>query len=132
MLPAANAAAAKVLAGLGADTINIPSDLTLPQIAAIRLSVPVPLDIYVESPDSLGGILRYHELPEIVRVAAPVHLKFGLRNAPEVYPSGGHLAAVNKALWAEQVRRARIGLDLLRRHRPGSLVSVPGGPGELA
>jgi hypothetical protein len=59
--------------------------------------------------------VRLHEIPEIVRVAAPVYLKFGLRNAPDVYPSGGHLEQVAVALTRERVRRARIGMDLLRR-----------------
>ena len=50
------------------------TDLTLAQIAAIRAVVDVPLDIYVEVPDNVGGFVRLHEIPEIVRVAAPVYL----------------------------------------------------------
>ena len=88
MLPAANAASARVLQELGASTINVPVDLTLGQLAAIRAAIDIPLDVYVESPDNLGGIVRLHEIAEIVRVAAPVHVKFGLRNAPDLYPSG--------------------------------------------
>src|SRR5689334_1481844 len=42
MLPAANPVTAQVLAGLGADTLNLPTDLTLAQIAAIRAAVPIP------------------------------------------------------------------------------------------
>src|SRR5205085_4725418 len=41
MLPAANPATARVLVDLGADTINLPTDLTLAQIAAIRAAVDV-------------------------------------------------------------------------------------------
>jgi peptidase U32-like protein len=115
MLPAANAAAARVLEELGASTLNVPVDLSLAQLAAIRAAVDIPLDVYVESPDNLGGIVRLHEIAEIVRVAAPVHVKFGLRNAPDLYPSGSHLEATAVALSAERVRRARLGLDLLRR-----------------
>lgn len=115
MLPAANPAAARVLAGLGADTINLPTDLSLAQIAAIRAAVEVPLDVYVEAPDNVGGFLRHHELPELIRVGAPVYVKFGLRNAPDVYPAGTHLEATTVALARERVRRARLGLDLLAR-----------------
>src|SRR5437764_610616 len=79
------------LAQLGASTINLPTDLSLAQIAAIRAAVGVPLDLYVEAPDSLGGFVRLHEIPELIRVSAPVYVKFGLRNAPEVYPAGTHL-----------------------------------------
>ena len=67
MLPAANPPAARVLADLGADTINLPTDLTLPQIAAIRAAVDVPLDVYVEAPDNVGGFVRHHEIPELIR-----------------------------------------------------------------
>ena len=115
MLPAANAASARVLQELGASTINVPVDLTLAQLAAIRAAVDIPLDVYVESPDNLGGIVRLHEIAEIVRVAAPVHVKFGLRNAPDLYPSGTHLEATAVALSRERVRRARVGLELMQR-----------------
>ena len=115
MLPAANPPAARVLADLGADTINLPTDLTLAQIAAIRAAVDVPLDVYVEAPDNVGGFVRHHEIPELIRVAAPVYVKFGLRNAPDVYPAGTHLDATTVALSRERVRRARLGIELLAR-----------------
>jgi hypothetical protein len=115
MLPAANPAAARVLADLGADTINLPTDLTLAQIAAIRAAVDVPLDVYVEAPDNVGGFVRHHEIPELIRIAAPVYIKFGLRNAPDVYPAGTHLDSTTIALSRERVRRARLGMELLSR-----------------
>jgi hypothetical protein len=115
MLPAANPAAARVLAELGADTINLPTDLSLAQVAAIRAAVDIPLDVYVEAPDNLGGFVRLHEIPELIRVAAPVYVKFGLRNAPDVYPAGGHLESTTVALSRERVRRARLGMELLAR-----------------
>ncbi len=115
MLPAANPAAARVLAELGANTINLPTDLTLAQIAAIRAAVDLPLDLYVEAPDNIGGFVRLHEIPELIRVAAPLYVKFGLRNAPDVYPAGTHLEATTIALSRERVRRARLGLELLDR-----------------
>ena len=115
MLPAANPAAARVLAQLGANTLNLPTDLTLAQIAAIRAAVDVPLDLYVEAPDNIGGFVRLHEIPELIRIAAPVYVKFGLRNAPDVYPAGTHIEATTVALSRERVRRARLGLELLAR-----------------
>jgi hypothetical protein len=115
MLPVANAATARVLESLGASTLNLPPDLTLAQIAAIRAAVDVPIDFYVEAPDTLGGFVRLHEIPELIRVAAPVYVKFGLRNAPDVYPSGTHLEATAVALSRERVRRARLGVELLER-----------------
>jgi Peptidase family U32 len=115
MLPVANAATAKVLAELGASTLNLPPDLSLAQIAAIRAAVDLPIDFYVEAPDTLGGFVRLHEIPELIRVAAPVYVKFGLRNAADVYPSGTHIEPTAIALSRERVRRARLGLELLER-----------------
>src|SRR5258705_654931 len=115
MLPAANPASARVLEQLGASTINLPTDLTLAQIAAIRAAVDVPLDVYVEAPDNVGGFIRYHEIPELIRIASPVYVKFGLRNAPDVYPAGTHIEATTVALSRERVRRARLGMELLAR-----------------
>jgi hypothetical protein len=115
MLPVANAATAKVLAELGAATLNLPPDLSLAQIAAIRAAVDLPIDFYVEAPDTLGGFVRLHEIPDLIRVAAPVYVKFGLRNAPDVYPSGTHIEPTAIALSRERVRRARLGLELLER-----------------
>lgn len=129
MLPAANAAAARVLEDLGASTLNVPTDLTLAQIAAIRSAVEIPLDVYVESPDDLGGFLRLHEIPRLVQVAAPVYLKFGLRNAPDLYPSGTHLEPTAIALSRERVRRARLGLELLARSGVEARTSELGAPG---
>jgi hypothetical protein len=115
MLPVANPAAAQVVADLGAGTINLPTDLSLAEIAAIRAVVDVPLDVYVECPDNLGGFMRYHEIPELIRVAAPVYLKFGLRGTTDPYPAGSHVTAQLVAFARERVRRARLGLDLLER-----------------
>lgn len=129
MLPAANPASARVLAGLGADTLNLPTDLSLGQIAAIRAAVDAPIDFYVEAPDNLGGFVRLYEIPELVRVAAPVYVKFGLRNAPDVYPSGSHLEATVVALSRERVRRARLGLELLEREYAEAVTSELGAAG---
>jgi hypothetical protein len=108
---------------LGATTYNVPTDLSLAQLAAIRAAIDIPLDIYIEAPDDQGGFVRHFEIAEIVRVAAPVYLKFGLRNAPNIYPSGSHLAPLATALGVERVRRAEIGLGLLARYAPDAVGS---------
>ncbi|MBI3988626.1 MAG: U32 family peptidase [candidate division NC10 bacterium] len=125
----ANPAAIRMMELHGAGTYNIPTDLTLPQIAAIRQAITIPLDIYVEVPDGFGGFVRYYEIPEIVRVAAPVYLKFGLRNAPDIYPSGSHLEETAVKLTVERVRRAKMGLDMLKRYSPEAVSSKVGAEG---
>src|SRR5213593_1617679 len=129
MLPVGNPAAARVLVELGASTINLPTDLSLAQISAIRAAVDVPLDVYVEAPDNVGGFVRMHEIPELIRVGAPVYVKFGLRNAPDVYPAGTHLDSTTIALSRERVRRARLGMELLARSGYGPTTSELGAAG---
>lgn len=122
----ANPAAIRLAEEIGADTYNVPTDLTLPQLASIRAAVDIPLDIYVEAPDDLGGFMRYYEIAELVTVCAPVYLKFGLRNSPNIYPTGGHLQDLATAMAVERVRRAELGLELLVRYLPEAVASELG------
>jgi hypothetical protein len=125
--PTTNPATARLLEDLGADTLNLPVDLSLAQIASIRQAVDVPLDLYIEGADDFGAPVRYYEVPEIVRVAAPVYLKFTVRNAPGIYPVGRHLAGVAVETARERVRRASIGLAMLARYHPDAVTSPSGG-----
>jgi len=126
LLGIANPVGAAVLAGLGVDSLNIPADTPFGELAAYRAAAPAFLDLYIEAPDGLGGFMRYHDLGEIVRIAAPVYLKFGLRNAPGIYPAGEHLKPVVLASAWERVRRAAVGLEHLRRQYPGAVGSPVG------
>lgn len=115
LLGLSNPISIKMMVDAGIDTINVASNITLPQLAAIRQITDKPIDLYVEGPDGLGGFTRYYELPEIIRVGAPIYLKFGLRNAPGIYPSGYHLEPVAIQQGRERVRRAAIGMEILGR-----------------
>lgn len=126
---AANPVSIRHMEDIGAGTYNVPSSLTLARLGAIRQAVNIPLDIYVESPDDFGGAIRYYEIPEIVRVVSPVYVKFGLRNAANVYPSGGHIEQTAVAQCREKVRRAAIGLEILRRYYPDAIMSETGAQG---
>ncbi|WP_396627435.1 U32 family peptidase [Luteitalea sp.] len=135
-LAAANPLAVAVLADEGATTINVPTDLSLAHLAAIRQHTDIPLDVYVEVPDGFGGFVRHYEIPQLIESVAPVYVKFGLRNAPDIYPSGLHLETVAINMARERVRRAELGLALLARQTgtdplfppvPATLNPVPGG-----
>ncbi len=67
----------RIMESLGADCINPVRDLQLPMIAALRAAVKVPIDVHTDNPPGSGGFIRVYEAPEIVRIAAPVHLKTG-------------------------------------------------------
>lgn len=124
-----NPVTVKVLEDLGAGTVNIPADVTLAELAEMRAAVSLPLDLYIESPDPLGGVLRGQELGDLVRAGAPLYAKFGLRNAQGVYPSGHHLETVASANAVEKVHRAAVALEWLERLSPGLAQSKPGAAG---
>ncbi len=125
-LPAANPATARVFEGAGVSTLNIPTDLNAAQIGAIRQAIEIPIDMYIEVPDNFGGFVRYYEMPQLVRVASPIYFKFGLRNAPDIYPSGFHLEDTAARMGRERLRRARIALDLMEEYAPDLKMSPLG------
>ncbi|WP_336865874.1 U32 family peptidase [Peribacillus frigoritolerans] len=125
----ANPVSVKLMEDIGADTYNVPPALTLSKLAAIRQSINIPIDLYVEVPDTFGGFLRYYEIPEIIRVLAPVYIKFGLRNHPDVYPSGKQWESTNISLAQERVRRAAIGIQMIERYFPEAKTSKLGAEG---
>lgn len=124
----ANPVGAALLGQLGIDSLNIGGDTPLADLAAFRAATSAYLDLYIEGPDNLGGFMRYHDLGEIVRIGAPVYLKFGLRNAPGIYPTGAHLRATVHATARERVRRAQLGLEHLGRQYANAVASPAGSP----
>ncbi|HVX44940.1 MAG TPA: hypothetical protein VHC49_13705, partial [Mycobacteriales bacterium] len=64
---------------------------------------------------------------------APIYLKFGLRNAPGIYPTGAHLEPTAIATGRERIRRGRLVLDILERLGARENMSPLGSrlPGEL-
>jgi hypothetical protein len=118
LLPCANPATAAALQELGATTINVATDLSPAELGELRAACSAPLDVYVEVPDDQGGFVRFYDVPEIVRVATPVYVKLGLRNAPNIYPSGLHLEDLAVKLGRERVRRAELVLRLLAERAP--------------
>lgn len=123
---AANPISVKLVEQLGAGTYNIPTDLTLPQVAAIRAVTTIPLDVYVEVPDDFGGFVRHYEVPELIRIAAPMYVKLGVRNSPNIYPSGLHIETTAVNLARERVRRAELVLGLIQRYCPEMVMSSVG------
>jgi hypothetical protein len=118
LLPCANPATARTLEELGATTINVSTDLSAAELGELRGACAAPLDVYVEVPDDQGGFVRFYEVPDMIRAAAPMYVKLGVRNAPNIYPAGLHLADTAVTLARERVRRAELVLRLLRERAP--------------
>lgn len=133
LLPCANPETARILQQLGAGTINVSTDLSAAELGELREACTVPLDVYVEVPDDQGGFVRFYEVPELIRLGSPLYVKLGLRNAPNIYPAGIHLADVALKLGRERVRRAELVLRLLAERAP-DLVEPRGAdaPADLA
>ncbi len=129
MLAPSNPAALGVLAALGAGTVNLPTDLTLAELADMRAVTDLPLDLYVEAPDALAGVVRSEQLADLAATAAPLYAKFGLRNSQPLYPSGLHLEPTAVAIAREKVHRARVALEWIGRSGAGLEQSRPGAPG---
>jgi len=118
LMPCANGATARALEAHGATTINVSTDLSPAELGELRSACSAPLDVYVEAPDDQGGFVRYYDVPNMIRAAAPMYVKLGLRNAPNIYPSGLHLEDLAVKLGCERVRRAELVLRLLRERAP--------------
>jgi hypothetical protein len=129
MMAPSNPSAMRLLEQLGATTVNVPSDMTLADLADMRAVSSLPIDLYVESPDALGGVVRGNEIGDLVTVGAPLYAKFGLRNSRALYPSGAHLVEDACAIAREKVNRAAVSLEWLRRLSPQLVQSGPGAPG---
>ena len=72
-----NPCSAKLLELIGADSINPVRDIQLQMLASMRQAIDIPIDIHTENPKSTGGFIRHYEVPEMIRVAAPIYLKTG-------------------------------------------------------
>ena len=72
-----NPCSAKLLQSIGANSFNPVRDIQLQMLSAIRSAIDIPIDIHTENPKSTGGFIRHYEVPEFIRVAAPIYLKTG-------------------------------------------------------
>jgi len=129
MLAPSNPLALRELERVGASTVNVPSDVSLETLREMRAVTALPIDLYVESPDGLGGVVRGNELGDLALAGAPLYAKFGLRNSRNIYPSGRHLVAEACAIAREKVHRAAAALEWVSRLHPELVQSAPGAEG---
>jgi hypothetical protein len=105
-----NPLSARVYEDLGADTINPVPDLDLDMLRAMRAAVSCPLDLFSDTAEEAGGMLRTHDVPDFVRVAAPVYLKCGAisQQRQNHLPSDAELR--------ERIRQTACVVEMLARH----------------
>lgn len=107
-----NPASFQQLVNLGADSINPVRDLSLGMLASLRAAVKVPLDVHTDNPPASGGFIRVYEAPEMVRVAAPLHLKTGNSVI------GGHGQLTTRKEGEKMAEQASIVVEMLERYYP--------------
>ncbi len=131
----ASGAGGKLLQSLGASTFNPVGDLSLPQLASIRQSVDIPLDLHVFLTESFGGFNRFYDAPEMVRLCAPCYYKIEPGPACAAGPGALYKPWVDPqmlAAWArEKVKHAQIIHELIQENFPTATMS-PLGTADLA
>lgn len=131
----ANAAGGKVLEMLGAGTFNPVADLSLPQFAAIRQAVNIPLDLHILLTESFGGYTRFYDGPEMARVCAPCYFK--IEPGPACAATGAALYKpwTSEAMLADwgrtKVKYAQIIHEIIQENSPELKMSDLG-PADLA
>lgn len=124
----ANPAALRLLEQLGATTVNPLPDLSLSMLAAARRAINIPMDIYVSCIESWGGMHRFHEVSEIIRVCSPCYLKIepGRSEMDHYKP---WLTPEFRCFWVRQkVKYAAILQELLQDAGAAFETSPPGAP----
>jgi hypothetical protein len=119
----ANPAAIRIVADLGADSINPVGDLSRPMLAAIRGNVDVPLDVWAETFESFGGMNRLWEAGEIAEVASPVYFKIEPGESEGVMYNSWIEPEFHEKLVRHKVRHAAILNELAASTTPGITVS---------
>lgn len=102
----------RLLASLGADSINPVRDLQLPMIAALRAAVDTPIDLHTDNPPASGGFIRTYEAPEMVRIVAPVHCKTG----NSMISAHGSLTSANDG--KNMANQASIVVEMINKYYP--------------
>ncbi|MBL7065456.1 MAG: hypothetical protein ISS49_14785 [Anaerolineae bacterium] len=131
----ANPAGGRLLEMLGAGTFNPIADLTLPQFAAIRQAVDIPLDLHIIITESFGGYMRFYDGPEMARTCSPCYFK--IEPGPACAATGAALYKpwVDEGMLADwgrvKVKYAQIIHEIIQENYPNLRLSDLG-PADLA
>lgn len=115
-----NPCAAKLLESQGANSINPVRDIQLQMLAAIRQAIEIPIDVHTENPASSGGFIRHYEVPEMIRVAAPIYLKTGGSVAKT------HSWDTTDADARQRAKQVMLVKRVIARYSPDAILSKPG------
>lgn len=125
-----NPASARLFSRLGADTINLVPDLELAMIAATRQATTCPLDVFSDTAGAAGAMIRTYDVPEMIRVGAPVYIKGGAISQPQQ----NHLPSSTEV--EERMKQVRCVVEMIQRAAPHArpvdraepTLAIPAGP----
>lgn len=107
-----NPAAARLFARLGADTVNLMPDVDMAMLATFRQATDVPLDVFSDTAGAAGGMIRTYDVPEMIRVGAPVYIKGGAVSQPQQ----NHLPSTTEV--EERMKQVRCVVEMIQRAAP--------------
>lgn len=125
-----SAAGAKVIEGMGANSLNPISDVSRPILASIRQAINIPLDVYTIVVNSFGGNFRAWEAPEIAKVASPCYFKFEPGTAEDEIYMPWISEQWHEGFVKEKVKIASIVMEIMDKHAP-EMKTSPKGPQDL-
>jgi hypothetical protein len=96
----------------GATSVNVVGDLELPMISACRKAVNIPIDIHTDTPRSSGGFIRTYDVPDLVRIGAPIFLKSGAISSP------AHCHLPSESDIHNRIHQAYLVYQMLQRYYP--------------
>jgi hypothetical protein len=115
LLGTTNYAAMRVIADIGADSVNIQRDMPLPMIAGFRMDSDLPIDVHANNPDQTGGFLRTFDVPEMVLTSAPIYIKTGNIAVPS------HSMMVDEGAGLRMAREVAMTERHIRKYAPESV-----------
>jgi hypothetical protein len=129
-----NPAAARLFDRIGADTINLMPDVDMAMLATFRQATDVPLDVFSDTAGAAGGMIRTYDVPEMIRVGAPVYIKGGAVSQPQQ----NHLPSTTEV--EERMKQVRCVVEMIQRAAPHAkpvdraepTLAVPAGAGHEA
>jgi hypothetical protein len=117
---------AKLIQDVGASTVNPLGDITLPQLAAMRKVIDIPMDVYMTVVQAMGGMHRYHQAAELARIGSPVYFKFEPGDAEgNIYKEYCEID-YNNFLNRQKIIQAQCTIEWINRYNPEIKCSAPG------
>ncbi len=120
-----NAAGARPIESMGANSLNPSSDVSLPILAGLRRALNIPLDIYTIIVDSFGGMFRAYEAPEIARIASPCYFKFEPGTSEADIYKPWVTESWHREFIRQKVKLAAIVQEIMECHAPELKTSAP-------